>query len=215
MGNTAMVTREITVVDTAAPLITLLGNNPEVLTDGSDYVEAGASAWDDCEGDLSALIDLAGDVANTNELALYELTYTVSDSSGNGAYAVREVVVKPEDCLMAYSLAVSPNPALLEANVTLTVTALPESCSVGALHYAWMKDGEVVPGAPDDSIWTLNTVGFEDAGGYSCVVSDASSSIETNAVVLVVEKGVPAAGLLGLAMAIAAIAGAAALRKRR
>jgi len=47
------------------------------------------------------------------------------------------------------------------------------------------------------------------------VVSDASSAIETNAVVLVVEKGVPAVGLLGLAMAAAAIAGAAALRKRR
>jgi hypothetical protein len=46
-------------------------------------------------------------------------------------------------------------------------------------------------------------------------VSDASSSIETNAVVLVVEKGVPAVGLLGLVMAVAAIAGAAALRKRR
>ncbi|HOC69667.1 MAG TPA: DUF5011 domain-containing protein, partial [Candidatus Hydrogenedentes bacterium] len=215
MGNIAQVTREITVVDTTAPMITLLGNNPEVLTDGSDYVEAGAGAWDDCEGDLSALIDLTGDVANTNELAVYELTYTVSDSSGNDAYAVREVVVKPEDCELAYNLAVSPNPALLEANVTLTVTALPESCSVGAIHYAWMKDGDVLPDAPDASSWVLDTVGFEDAGSYSCVVSDASSSIETNAVVLVVEKGVPAVGLLGLVMAVAAIAGAAALRKRR
>lgn len=215
MGNIAQVTREITVVDTTAPLITLLGNNPEVLTDGSDYVEAGAGAWDDCEGDLSALIDLTGDVANTNELALYELTYTVSDSSGNDAYAVRAVVVKPEDCELAYSLAVSPNPALLDANVTLTVTELPESCSVGDIHYTWMKDGEVVPIAPDASNWVLDAVGFEDAGSYSCVVSDASSAIETNAVVLVVEKGVPAVGLLGLAMAAAAIAGAAALRKRR
>lgn len=44
MGNIAQVTREITVVDTTAPMITLLGNNPEVLTDGSDYVGEGARA---------------------------------------------------------------------------------------------------------------------------------------------------------------------------
>ena len=41
-GNSASVDREVTVVDTTAPSIALLGANPVVLTDGSDYVEAGA-----------------------------------------------------------------------------------------------------------------------------------------------------------------------------
>ncbi|MFA7692289.1 MAG: immunoglobulin-like domain-containing protein [Candidatus Hydrogenedentales bacterium] len=215
MGNSAQIERVVTVEDTTAPIITLLGNNPEVLIDGADYVEAGASAWDACEGDLSAFINLDGDVANTNALAVYEVTYSLSDSFGNAAEATRSVIVKPLSCLILYSLVVTPNPVLLDANVTLSAEPLPESCSIGTLHYSWMKDGVVIPDAPDAFSWTLHKVGFEDAGAYVCMVSDSSSTAATNSVVLVVEKGVPAVGLIGLMVAAAAIAAAATRRKQR
>ncbi|MGI6139220.1 MAG: immunoglobulin-like domain-containing protein, partial [Candidatus Hydrogenedentales bacterium] len=215
VGNTGTDTLDVEIVDTKAPIITLLSNNPEVLIDGADYVEAGASAWDACEGDLSAFINLDGDVANTNALAVYEVTYSLSDSFGNASEATRSVIVKPLSCLILYSLVVTPNPVLLDANVTLSAEPLPESCSIGTLHYSWMKDGVVIPDAPDAFSWTLHKVGFEDAGAYVCMVSDSSSTAATNSVVLVVEKGVPAVGLIGLMVAAAAIAAAATRRKQR
>lgn len=216
-GNSASVDREVTVVDTTAPSIALLGANPVVLADGSDYVEAGAEAFDECEGDLSAAIVIDGDVANTSEVATYVLTYTVSDSSANEAAASRTVVVKPEDCELAYSLSVDVNPVTPGGTATFTAAPLPENCSAGDIHYLWMKDGEVIPDAPDAATYAVTDAEFANAGNYKCAVSDASSSTETNVVSLIVTSGVPAAGAFGLLLAAAAsaLAGVAALRKRR
>jgi len=216
-GNSASVNREVTVVDTTAPSIALLGANPTVLTDGSDYVEAGAEAFDECEGDLSAAVVIDGDVANTNEVATYVLTYTVSDSSANTAGTTRTVVVKPENCELAYNLSVDVNPVTPGGTATFTAAPLPENCSAGDIHYLWMKDGEVIPDAPDAATYAVTDAEFTDAGNYKCSVSDASSSMETNVVPLMVTSGVPAAGAFGLLLAAAAsaLAGVAALRKRR
>lgn len=216
-GNTANAEREVTVADTTAPSIALLGDNPVILTDGSLYVEAGAEAWDECEGDLSGAIVIDGDVANTNEVATYVLTYTVSDSSANSVATARTVVVKPEDCELAYELTVDVNPVTPGGTSTFTAAPLPENCSAGELHYIWTKNGEVIPDAPDAAIYVIESAEFTDTGAYKCSVSDASSSVDTNEVALIVTSGVPVAGAFGLLLAAAAsaIAGVASLRKRR
>lgn len=216
-GNTANAEREVTVADTTAPSIALLGDNPVILTDGSLYVEAGAEAWDECEGDLSGAIVIDGDVANTNEVATYVLTYTVSDSSANSVATARTVVVKPEDCELAYELTVDVNPVTPGGTSTFTAAPLPENCSAGELHYIWTKNGEVIPDAPDAAIYVIESAEFTDTGAYKCSVSDASSSVDTNEVALIVTSGVPVAGAFGLLLAAAAsaLAGVASLRKRR
>jgi len=216
-GNSASVEREVTVVDTTAPSIALLGDNPVLLTDGSDYVEAGAEAFDECEGDLTDDIVIDGSVANTNEVATYVLTYTVSDSSANAIATARTVVVKPEDCELAYGLSVDVNPVTPGGTSTFTAAPLPENCSAGELHYIWTKNGEVIPDAPDAAIYVIESAEFTDTGTYKCSVSDASSSVDTNEVALIVTSGVPVAGAFGLLLAAAAsaIAGVASLRKRR
>lgn len=216
-GNTADAEREVTVVDTTAPSIALLGDNPVLLTNGGDYVEAGAEAWDVCEGDLSASIVIDGDVANTDEVATYVLTYTVSDSSENMTATTRTVVVKPADCELAYELTVDTNPVTPGGMATFTVAALPENCSAGDIHYIWQKNGEVIPGALDAATYVIDSAEFTDAGIYKCNVSDASSSVDTNEVTLVVTSGVPAVGVFGLLLAAAAsaLAGVGAVRKRR
>ncbi|OQC08518.1 MAG: Pesticidal crystal protein cry22Aa [Candidatus Hydrogenedentes bacterium ADurb.Bin101] len=216
-GNSASVEREVTVVDTTAPSIALLGDNPVLLTDGSDYVEAGAEAFDECEGDLTDDIVIDGSVANTNEVATYVLTYTVSDSSANAIATARTVVVKPEDCELAYGLSVDVNPVTPGGTSTFTAAPLPENCSAGELHYIWTKNGEVIPDAPDAAIYVIESAEFTDTGTYKCSVSDASSSVDTNEVALIVTSGVPVAGAFGLLLAAAAsaLAGVASLRKRR
>ncbi len=216
--------RTIEVVDTTAPTITLLGANPVVTSDGTTYVEPGATAWDVCDGDLTGEIVISGDDPNTTALGVYVVTYTVNDSSDNIASASRSVVVKPEDCDMAFALEITPNPAVPGETVTLEVVELPGSCSVGALDYIWQKapmvdksDFSVIPDAPNAAIFTIASASYEDAGAYMCTVSDASDTFDTLPVTLVVTTGIPAVGGFGLAIAAAAaaLAGVAALRKRR
>lgn len=56
-GNAAVqVTRTVNVVDTGAPVITLIGADPQKIDVGSPYVELGASASDLGGGDVSGLI---------------------------------------------------------------------------------------------------------------------------------------------------------------
>lgn len=74
------------------PVITLLGSNPTMILVGSTYLDSGAMASDSLDGDLSAslhtVISVNPDVAGT-----YTVTYTVTNSRGNSAIAVRKVMV--------------------------------------------------------------------------------------------------------------------------
>lgn len=83
------------VVDTQAPMITLVGSSLITLATGQAYVEAGASAIDNVDGDISSNIVISGQV-NVNAAGSYTVTYSVSDSSGNSSSAMRMVnVVAP------------------------------------------------------------------------------------------------------------------------
>ena len=45
-------TRTVDVVDTTIPVITLIGANPQTIEAGSPYVELGATATDNYDGDI-------------------------------------------------------------------------------------------------------------------------------------------------------------------
>ena len=93
-GNAAtQVTRTVDVVDTTAPIITLVGANPQVIEVGSAYVELGATATDNYDGDLTASIVIDASAVDTATVGSYLVTYDVSDSAGNPALAVRTVDV--------------------------------------------------------------------------------------------------------------------------
>ncbi|MFA5126419.1 MAG: immunoglobulin-like domain-containing protein [Patescibacteria group bacterium] len=77
--------------DTVPPVITLLGSNPVDIYVGDSYTDAGATASDDIDGDISANIVLSGTV-NTSTVGAYILTYDVSDAAGNPAVPVTRTV---------------------------------------------------------------------------------------------------------------------------
>ena len=82
-------------IDDEAPVITLKGDNPMIVKQGDPYVEPGATAQDNFDGDVSDKIEISGDV-DTSTIGTYTVTYTVSDSVGNVATAERTVnVVEP------------------------------------------------------------------------------------------------------------------------
>ena len=90
--NESTSTRTVVVEDTVSPVIVVLGDNPTTVELGIDYSDAGATASDIGEGNLSAEIESTGTV-DTSQIGFYTITYSVSDSSGNTATETRSVEV--------------------------------------------------------------------------------------------------------------------------
>ena len=90
--NKVSVERKIVLGDTEAPVITLKGYENVVIYKGNVYVEEGYSAIDNCDGDITSLVEVSGKV-NNNQVGVYELTYTVKDKKGNVSSVKRKVSV--------------------------------------------------------------------------------------------------------------------------
>ena len=93
-GNAATeVTRTVNVIpDTTAPVITLIGSSTIDLNVGDAYIEQGATASDNKDGDITASIVIGGDIVDTNIAGAYMVTYNVSDAAGNAATEVTRTV---------------------------------------------------------------------------------------------------------------------------
>ncbi len=77
--------------DTTPPVITLLDTSPIDVEIGSLYTDAGATASDNIDGDLTDSINTSNPV-DTSTLGTYTVSYDVSDSSGNAAAQVTRTV---------------------------------------------------------------------------------------------------------------------------
>ncbi|MDB4746280.1 leucine-rich repeat protein, partial [Verrucomicrobia bacterium] len=101
VGNVATITRNVEVVDTVRPTITLL-HRPDHRASSSidlfertlgDFKDPGAEAFDTVDGTIEfSSISIIGDV-DTTKLGKYELTYTAKDKAGNVASVTRNVHV--------------------------------------------------------------------------------------------------------------------------
>lgn len=78
--------------DNEPPVITILGDNPISVCIDSEYLDAGATARDNEDGDISSNIETNSNV-NTSDVGIYRVTYTVKDEAGNQAVEQREVNV--------------------------------------------------------------------------------------------------------------------------
>jgi len=85
--------------DNAPPVITLLGDNPLTLEQGTPYQEPGYTATDNVDGDVSNRVRVLG-VVDFTQPGQYTLTYLVSDRAGNEAAPTQrivEVIPRPSD----------------------------------------------------------------------------------------------------------------------
>ncbi|TCK67740.1 putative secreted protein (Por secretion system target) [Winogradskyella wandonensis] len=159
-GNAASATRTVTVnPDTTAPVITLLGSATVSLTVGDAYTDAGATATDNIDGNLTSNIVVTGAV-NTNVAGTYTLTYNVSDAAGNAAIPVVR---------------------------TVTVNEVSNGCSGGvSLPYAEGFEsgiGAWTQSSADDLNWTV------DANGTPSNNTGPSSAIEGSNYIFVEASG--------------------------
>lgn len=77
--------------DVTAPVITLLGSTPVNVTQNTSYVDAGATASDNLDGNITANIVTVNPV-NTAVVGPYTVTYNVNDSAGNPATQITRTV---------------------------------------------------------------------------------------------------------------------------
>jgi len=99
--------------DSVAPVITLLGDATVSIEVGDTYIDAGATAKDNYDGDITSSIVVTGSV-DTNTIGIYTLSYDVTDTNGNVASTVTRTV-NVEDALSLENfeqikLDIFPNP---------------------------------------------------------------------------------------------------------
>ena len=111
-GNTGTATRTVNVVDTTAPVITVIGDLSIDIEQGKVYQDEGATA-EDLSGDVEVVTSGAVD---TNVLGSYSITYTSTDPSGNTGTATRTVNVV--DTTAPVITVIGDNPATVELGTT-------------------------------------------------------------------------------------------------
>ena len=117
-GVKATCKRTITVQDIDIPVISLNGPGRDYVCLGDVYTDPGATASDNCSGNITGSISVSGTV-NTAVAGTYRLRYNVRDACGNPAARVtRRVIVRA-----------SPNVQVLPADVCpgtwLDIASLP------------------------------------------------------------------------------------------
>jgi hypothetical protein len=174
-GNAAStVTRSVIYEDRTPPEITLLGENPQLIILGSPYVELGASAHDNVDGDLTDKIIIdSGDVV-VSEVGDYVVRYDVGDSAGNNATTeARTVSILPPG---AAKVNVTPAAALLTAlgdTVALNAVALDAAGNIiSNPELAWSSSATNVASVIDGVV-TANSNG---AATISASIGDLSAS---------------------------------------
>ena len=81
------------IIDTTAPVLSLVGQDGAIIPKGSDFVDLGASATD-ASYDLDTIV-YSDDTINTNDNGTHTLTYNTSDALGNSAQSItRDVHVQ-------------------------------------------------------------------------------------------------------------------------
>ncbi len=187
-GNAAdQVIRTVTVNDITAPVITLTGDNPLTWPHGTAFVDPGATAADNADGDISGDIVVTGAV-NPNAVGSYTLRYNVTDSAGNSATeVVRTVNVTDQSA------------PIITLNGPATV-----NLSIGQ---AYNEQGATALDAVDGDLTAFisiggDTVDVNTAGTYTITydVSDAAGNAAvqvTRSVVVAADETLPVITLIG------------------
>jgi hypothetical protein len=79
-------------LDVNKPIITLNGNMSIRIHRENDYIDAGATATDDKDGDITNTIETFSTV-DTDKEGIYVVVYSVSDKAGNSSIKIRTVQV--------------------------------------------------------------------------------------------------------------------------
>ncbi|MGC6480486.1 MAG: BspA family leucine-rich repeat surface protein [Flavobacteriaceae bacterium] len=165
-------------IDSTPPTISISGSPTVIIQVGDSYTDAGATATDDVDGDLTASITVSGTVDTATE-GTYYITYSVMDAAGNLATAQRRVIVSEADDII-------PPVISLQGSSTLTIIQGETFTDPGATATD-ETDGDLTA-----SITVSGTVDVDTPGSYTITyrVADAAGN-ETLATRTVVVEPLP------------------------
>jgi len=81
-------------IDGVAPIVTLIGDT-NVTQSFGNYVEKGATAEDNIDGNLTKFIKINPKLNSKSEAGTYIVTYIAIDTAGNEGTAIRSVTINP------------------------------------------------------------------------------------------------------------------------
>ncbi len=180
------VSREVTVVDTTPPFITLAGSPEATVECGGIYTDAGATALDACDGDRTADIVTVNPV-NTTLPGAYTVTYNVADGHGNNAVQVSREVTVTDTTPPVITLAGSPE-------VTVECGGIHTDAGATAL--------DACDGDQTADIATVNPVNTALPGAYTVTYNVAdghgNNAVQVSREVTVTDTTPPVITLAGL-----------------
>ena len=211
----------VVTADTEGPAITLNGNATVTIDCGDAYTELGATALDNFDGDVTGDIVVTGDTVNPAVPGDYEITYNVSDQSGNAATEVIRTVTVANNCppiIITPTSATSASVEEGEGPVTFGFTA----AGTGSLTYLWYFDNGskapiALPTETTDTLVIPAPIALSQSGQYYAEVTDDFDTVASPFFTLTVTEQMPVSGISGLivgALATAA-AGLAGLRRKQ
>ena len=168
--------------DTTSPVTTLLGDNPVTVEVDSTYTDAGATASDEVDGDLTDSIEVVDNV-DTSTVGSYDVTYNVSDAAGNAADEVVRAVEVVEASQGTGETDTSDTGDQEATDTTSPVTTLlgdnPVTVEVDSTYTdAGATASDEVDGDLTDSIEVVDNVDTSTVGSYDVTynVSDAAGN---------------------------------------
>lgn len=93
LGNVEYIYRVVIVRENIKPVIKLIGDETLYLNLNEIYYEPGYIASDNYDVDIDKKVSITSNL-ETNKIGEYKIEYSVIDSSGNKAFAVRKIIVK-------------------------------------------------------------------------------------------------------------------------
>jgi hypothetical protein len=183
----------VTVSDDEIPVITLQGLATIVHCQGTPYTDAGATAADNCDGDLTGSIVVNNPIDQNTAPGSYTVTYNVMDAEGNPAIEVtRTVIVHTCGITISDPCACKDNATGLsngQFDETIEVNSLAgESWTVVLAPNLYQSASPAPPAAPlpvaagtplpegPAGVYTLTGI-HVDALGYSISVTNGSVTL--------------------------------------
>jgi hypothetical protein len=174
--------------DTVKPVLTLLGGTDINVECGQVFTDPGATALDDRDGDITALVQRTG-VVTTTTPGVYTLTYNVFDGANNAADPVSRTVTVVDSA--------KPNLTLLG---TATVTI---QCGTGGFTDPGASATDACDGIISNRVVTQGTVNPNSPGTYTLTynVSDTvgNAANPVTRTVQVIDTTPPLLTLIGAA----------------
>lgn len=97
-GNEETHACTITIADMTGPVISITGDVTYTLEAGQEYLEEGATAVDNVDGDVTGNIVIIGsELVDENTLGIYTVDYSCTDAAGNTTIETRTITVEDSE----------------------------------------------------------------------------------------------------------------------